>query len=163
MLAAASYPIKLNDVIYNVAPLDDVDIVELDNYVRQVHIETAATSAVNLPAAVQDRILSIAVKQASGLSAMSPEGAMILRNTAGVARMLWQGIKRNHPDVTYEKIRSLITSKESIAEANRVFHELNVKPLEEVAALNRGKRVSQRRVPTSTKRSSKGSSSRRKR
>lgn len=163
MIVAASYPIDLGGVLYNVAPLDDVDLGELDNYVRHVHIETAAKSVEKLPPRQQDQILSIAVRQASSLCAMSPEGALILKNTAGVARMLWQGIKKNHPDVTYEFVRKHMISPAAIAKANQVFHMLNVKPLEEVAALNAGKVASRRRVKTSIANSVKGSSSRRKR
>lgn len=152
-LTAATYPIVLDAVTYQVSPLDDVAISALDNYVRSVHIESAVAGSANLQPALQSRVIDAAVRQASSLSALAPEGAAILKNPDGVAMILWLGIKRNHPDVAYETIRAKMFAPEAIRRANHVFNELNVKPLEEVAAKGKAQAVVASRRKKSTKRS----------
>jgi hypothetical protein len=134
-LTGGSTPIKLNSVVYNVSPLTDKDTSELDEYVRFVHMETAKKAAKDADPEIKQMIVSAAVGQASSLSFMSPQGAAIIKGIDGVSRILWHGIKHNHPEVTHEFIRAaMFANTENIAEANRVFDQLNVKPLQEVAA-----------------------------
>ena len=160
-ITGAGTPIKLGDVTYLVSPLSDKDLIELDEFVRFVHVNAAVNSA---PAAMKDRALEIAIKQASSLSFMSPDGAAIIKNHNGISRILWHGIRHNHPEVTHEQIRELVVNHEVVAEANRVFKKLNVDPLQR---LNAGKKVppaaSRQPAKRSTSKSSKGTTSRRKR
>jgi hypothetical protein len=160
-LTAASKPIRLSGTVYNVSPLDDKDTSELDEYVRFIHMETAKAAAITCSdESIKHMIISSAVAQASSLSFMSPQGAAIIKSVDGVSRILWHGIKHNHPEVTHEFIRSqLFSNKSNIAEANKLFDELNVKPLQGVAA--RGKVLAAAlRKKTSTSNSRKGTTSR---
>jgi hypothetical protein len=158
-----SVPIKLGDKVYNVAPLTDKDIAELDAYVKHVHIQTAIDTAAQVPEQVGDKLIAAAVQQASSISFMSPAGAAIIRSTDGVARILWHGLKHNHPGITWEEVRGLIFNRRAIDEANRVFNKLNVEPLNEVAAKGKALGAALSRKKRSILRSSKGTTSRRKR
>lgn len=162
-LDAHGAPISLGGKLYTVAPLTDKDISELDEYIRHVHVTTAVKATQGLSQEIQDRALEIAISQASELSFMSPRGASIIRSLDGVARILWQGLKHNHPDLSYEEVRATFTDRSLVKEANRVFTKLNVEPLQEVAAKGKAlqDRHAQLRKKTSTSRSSKGTTSRR--
>lgn len=153
-ITGAGTPIKLGDTTYLVSPLSDKDLIELDEFVRFVHVNAAVDSA---PASMKDRALQIAIQQASALSFMSAEGAAIIKNHNGVSRILWHGIRHNHPDVTHEQIRALIIKHDVVAEANRVFKKLNVDPLQRLSTGKKAKPAGSRRVvKKSTLRSSKG-------
>jgi hypothetical protein len=161
-ITGASAPIKLGSTVYNASPLTDKDIAELDAYVRFVHIQTAIDASKGQPPDMVDRLVNAAVGQASSITFMSPQGAAIIRSQDGVARILWHGLKHNHPELTHEQVRALMYDKTTIAEANRVFKELNVEPLAEVAAKGKALAAAQLRRKKSTSRLSKGTRSRRK-
>ncbi len=146
--------------MYNVSPLTDKDIAELDAYVRHVHIQTAIDASANQTSSMIDRLVNAAVYQASSITFMSPQGAAIIKSQDGVARILWHGLKHNHPDLTHERVRQMMYDKTTIAEANRVFKELNVDPLAEVAARGKALAAAQSRRKKSTSRLSKGTRSR---
>lgn len=162
-LTGGSVPIRLNGTVYQVAPLNDKDVSELDSYVRFIHMETAKEAARGADQGMQQMILSAAIGQASSLSFMSPQGAAIIKSIDGVARILWHGIKHNHPEVTHDFVRQqMFVSKENLAEANRVFEELNVKPLEALASRGKARAAALSRKKSSTTTSVKNSRSRRK-
>lgn len=161
-ITGASAPIKLNDKVYNVAPLTDKDIAELDAYVRHVHIQTAIDASKGQEPAIVDRLINAAVMQASAITFMSPHGAAIIKCQDGVARILWHGLKHNHPELTHEQVRAMMYDPSSIKEANRVFKELNVEPLAEVAAKGKALAAAHSHRKKSTSSSSKGISSRQK-
>jgi len=160
-VSGASIPIKLDGRVLDVSPLTDRDISELDAYVKHVHIQTAIDASLNQPDRIADKIISAAVQQASSITFMSAEGAAIIRSTDGVARILWHGLRHRHPDLTFEDVRKLIFNPRAISEANRVFNELNVKPLNEVAAKGKALGAALSRKKKSTVRSSKSTNSRR--
>ncbi len=161
-LTGGSIPIRLNGTLYNVSPLDDKDTSELDQYVRFIHMETATAAAEKADVRVAQMIVAAAVGQASALSFMSPQGAAIIKSVDGIARILWHGLKHNHPDLTHEQVRALMfNSHENRKEANRVFEELNVKPLESLVqsgkSLAAANKARQSRKKASTHKSAKSS------
>jgi hypothetical protein len=161
-ITGASVPIKLGDKLFDVSPLSDKDIAELDAYVRHVHIQTAIDAAKGQDDRIADKVINFAVMQASAITFMSPQGAAIIKSQDGVARILWHGLKHKHPDLTHEQVRALMYDPLTIREANRVFKELNVEPLAEVAAKGKALEAARLHRKKSTSRSSRGTSSRRK-
>ncbi len=160
-LTGAAIPVFLSGKEYLVSPLRDIDLVELDEYVRSVHIQTAVNATLNAPQDAKRIAIERAVDYASSITFMSPQGAAIVKSSDGVARILWQGVKQNHPDMTHAELRALMYSPENVREANRVFAELNVKPLEGVLKAGKDLRARRQVKKTSTARSSKSSTSRR--
>ena len=158
-VTAAPVPINLGGTEYLVSPLTDKDLVSLDEYIRHIHIKTAVDSCKNMPQEIADKALSMAVKQASSMTFMSPEGAGLIKSVAGVARILWLGIKHNHPTVTHEDISAKMLDKRNIAEANRVFKRLNVDPMQDLLG-KAAPAVRRRQGLKSTKRSLSSTKSR---
>jgi hypothetical protein len=161
-ITGASAPIKLGDKLYDVSPLTDKDIAELDAYCRHVHIQTAIDASKGQDSSIVDKLINAAVMQASAITFMSPQGAAIIKSQNGVARILWHGLKHKHPSLTHEQVRAMMYDPSSIKEANRVFKELNVEPLAEVAAKGKALADARLRRKKSTSRLSKGTRSRRK-
>jgi hypothetical protein len=154
----APVPIKLGDKEYLVSGLNDQSLVALDEYVKFLHMTSVSEAVATLPVHQQQAAITAAANICSSLSFMSAEGARIMRSVNGVSRILWQGIVQNDPKVTHEEIRALMFKRENIIKANKVFEELNIKPLQEVqraGKLQKGPRRKpvKRTAKKSTKRS----------
>ena len=96
MITGAAKPIRLSGKEYRVSPLMDIDLAELDEYVRSIHIKTAIDATKDAPSHIQKMAIERAVDVASSITFMSERGASIMKSTDGVARILWQGVKHNH-------------------------------------------------------------------
>lgn len=125
---AASAPLTFADgTTYQMSPLSDKDIAELDAWVQSRIICMARES---LPEGAtqseRDETLRVAMQTASSITWMSGQGAKLLATVPGWTRLVWQTIKRNHPDVTEEELSEHMFSPENIREVNRVFTEQNV-------------------------------------
>ena len=129
-ITAASVPIKFNDgVEYLYSPLTDKDIDEMDEWLQARSIENARNSlAPGLSAEERQETLSIAIRDSLGITMLSGIGAKMVATVAGMTRLVWQGVKKNHPDVTIEQLRSHLLHPENIREANRVFESTNAVP-----------------------------------
>lgn len=125
-MTAASRPIMLAGKEYQMAPLSDLDIAELDQWLKAKVIQTAI-DAVPPDASEQTRqaILDSANRVALELSWMSPEGAKQMRTLDGMARLVWQSIKRQHPETTHIDIRKALTDARTVNEAVSAFDSLN--------------------------------------
>lgn len=106
-LTGASAPLKLNTTTYQFTPFTDLDMVELDNWVQEGIIDLAQRTIdrnPSKPPAWGDRLLRVAFREASSAVFASPEGTKKIGTIQGMARVVWQGIKAEHPDVTIEEI-----------------------------------------------------------
>jgi hypothetical protein len=126
-------------------------------------MQTAMAAAKLADTKIAQMIISSATAQASSLSFMSPQGAAIISSVDGIARILWHGLKKAHPELTHEDVRALMfNSHENRKEANRVFEELNVKPLETLVQSGKALAAAQSRKKRSTSSLRKGTTLRRK-
>lgn len=125
---AASAPLTFVDgTVYQMSPLSDKDIAELDAWVQSRIICMARESLpVDATKIERDETLSIAIRIASSTTWMSGQGAKLLATVPGWTRLVWQTIKRNHPNVTEEELSEHMFSPENVREVNRVFTEQNV-------------------------------------
>ena len=125
---AAAAPLQFSDgTVYQMSPLSDKDIAELDAWVQSRVIQMARASLLkDAPQSERDETLRIAMQTASSITWLSGQGAQILATVPGWTRLVWQAIKRNHPDVTEEELSAQMFSAENIREVNRVFTEQNV-------------------------------------
>lgn len=139
---AAAAPLQFADgTVYQMSPLSDKDIAELDAWVQSRVIQMARASlSKDAPQSERDETLRIAMQTASSITWLSGQGAQILATVPGWTRLVWQAIKRNHPDVTEEELSAQMFSAENIREVNRVFTEQNVvKGISEPAKKNEPK------------------------
>jgi len=125
---AASSPLRFADgTEYQMSPLTDRDISELDEWVRVRFINLAMRS---LPAETSEAERAAARMQATHealtLTWMSGRGAQHMASVDGMTRLVWQSVKRNHPGVTEDELRRHLFSQENIAAVQLQFRRLNM-------------------------------------
>lgn len=126
---AAARPVTIKGRELRMSPLNDRDQAELDQWLQQRHIANARRSLRDSDAtpAERDEILSIALRQSMSITLASQEGVTMLATPEGIARLVWQSCRREHPDLTFEELRSLAMSDEESLEAMQSFQKLNIK------------------------------------
>lgn len=119
---------KLGDKTFEVSPLNDASRDALDEWVRSKFVERVSP-IINSLTSEKDKAIALdrAYDKALSLTWMSGEGAKLMGTVEGVARMLYEGVRQNHPDLTYEALCELLFDPENIRKANAIFRELNVR------------------------------------
>ena len=125
------HPIKLGDKTFEVSPLNDISREALDEWVRSQFVERVLP-IINGLASEKDRQLALdrAFDKSLSLTWMSGEGAKLMGTVKGVARMLYEGIRPNHPEIRFEDLCSLLFNPENVRLANAAFRQLNVRQQE---------------------------------
>lgn len=118
--------IKLDDLELSLRPLTDASISELDLWVRAQAITAASAAAKSLPADEGDRILKIAISEASTMSFVSGVGAKHIGTIDGMCQLLYQMAKQDHPSLTANKLRALMTKAPNVKAVNDAFELLNL-------------------------------------
>lgn len=127
-MTAASVPLTLKDgTQFRFSPLTDKDVDELEAWVRHriVHLARESLTA-EASAAEREETLTIALTEATKVSIYSPEYAQLLATVPGMLRILWQSLKREHPELTEEKLRHYISDPENIMLINEAFAAVNI-------------------------------------
>ena len=108
-VAGAPVPLRLGDTEYRMSPLDDGDLAELDLWLRAEVIKTARASLDESSTPGERELTMRAAHDYAGrLTVMSPEGARRMATLDGIARYVYFGIRRNHPEVTATDIRAAL-------------------------------------------------------
>lgn len=125
-ITGAAHPLVLGGEEFHLSPLSDRDIEELNYWLQDQVIQVAVRSMSSVTdQRVRDELMDAAVRQASGLTFLSGEGAKRMRSLEGVSRVTWQGLRRRHPQLTYERVKELILDPKTIKYVNEVFRKLN--------------------------------------
>lgn len=126
-IQASAYPITIDGVEYWCSPLSDLDMSELDNWVRSQTIQDAerAMTPDMTPEARRD-LRTAALEVAGSISWMQGPGARRMATVDGLSRILWHMIKKRHPEVTHEVVRRWCVNPKHAGEAERLFRELNI-------------------------------------
>ena len=123
---AAPSEIRLGGRSFRMKPFTDVDIAELDNWLRALVIRTARES---LPddASQEDRLTTIeaATRAAMGMSWMSGYGARMMATLDGLAQLIWQSVHHHHPTVMPSVIRRELLDPDTIEEARLTLKRVN--------------------------------------
>lgn len=126
MASAVRQPILIGNRTYECSALDDNARESLDNWVRERYYEIAASMFEKITKAdIREQAMAVAMKEALTLTWMSGEGARLIASVDGMARIFWESIRKNHPDVTYESLREQMMNPDNIRKMNRVFKQLN--------------------------------------
>jgi len=107
------------------SPLTDNDMAELDHWLRVHVLRLVRESVSDAPDTEREAIMRTAMDHVLGLTWTSPEGARILTTLDGLARVLWQGIRHNHPTITVDEIRGAIVDPRTLEDAMDGFAVLN--------------------------------------
>lgn len=128
-VSLAPTPLHLGGVEYMLSPLGDDDIEELNQWLRSRVIQMAQQSLTDdMSPEVRREILSLAIDKARQLSWISGAGAAEMATLEGLSRVVWQGLRRNHPELTHAQVRKLIIDKKTVEYAMAVWRELNLQP-----------------------------------
>jgi hypothetical protein len=102
----------------------DEDFSTLDEWVRGQHVRTARASLgpTSTPEE-RDEILGLAMHQAASMTWMHGLGAHMIASMDGIAMLVWVATRRDHPDLSYERIRTLIFNPENIKENIRRWND----------------------------------------
>jgi hypothetical protein len=126
-MTAASYPVTLGGQTFQMSPMTDRDIDEISNWIRSSIIQTARLSLTDdMTQFARDEVLRAAVAQARAVTFGEPSSAPYFRSPEGVARVYFQCVKKNHPQLEFSEFRKLVKSQADIEEAQRVWNELNL-------------------------------------
>jgi len=135
-----------NDVVYNTSPMTDRDIAEIDEWLQCRVNELAMKACRNCADASERReMLTAAALSAGSVSCTTAEGARMLATIDGWARLTWQAIHRNHPNVSPDDLRKLMTNPANIEKADANFRRLNVGTKSREPELKKAEPVKNRR------------------
>ncbi len=125
-LTATPVEFIIDDVTYKMSPLTDRDIAELDEWVQSRFIRAARESLdETTPADIWERTMRLAMREALTLSWMRPPASAIFQSIDGLARLAWQSMKRNHPDLSVQNIRHLLFDPQNIDKVQEAFQRAN--------------------------------------
>ena len=128
IVTAARASVLLDGREFIVHPLNDRDIEELNVWLRAKHLRMVRASFdEDTTEADKNRIELIAQRVAIGLTWMHGQGAAIMASPVGLARILWQSTRRDHPEMTMDEFNSLMFNPANVDEVNAAFESLNVK------------------------------------
>lgn len=135
-VTAAATPLVMNDgTRLQFSPLTDRDIDEIDEWLQARVIDNAQRSlGPSLSQAERDEVLSAAARESLTISMVSPIGARMLATIAGMTRLLWQSVKRNHPEVTEDDLRRHMSNPDNIHRVNTAFAKTNTSPAQKKSA-----------------------------
>lgn len=126
-LTGAKTPVTLTDgKTYLMRPLEDVDVIELDEWVKQKVMSTALKSVAGLGQAVQDQVIAVALRTTAPMTWLSGEGARMMGTLDGVTMMLWQSLspeERIKSDPV--EFRALVMKPENAKKIVVAFKRLN--------------------------------------
>jgi formiminotetrahydrofolate cyclodeaminase len=108
----APHEIRIGGESYKMSPLTLRDFAELERVQRSAIIETALEAARDQPPKIRRQLISDATSQASQVNAGGQDFNAFFSSLGGATRMIYLGIKRQHYDITLERIQDVITSDE---------------------------------------------------
>lgn len=129
-LTAAPVTIGLAGQNYQMTPLADQDYQEFENWLRERPVRIAMDHChriSGLTTAEKEILMKQAMEISSRISMGSAEGLQVMATLEGAAYLTWLGTRRNHPELTPEKIRAAFTDPRSLEEAmSRINHVNNL-------------------------------------
>lgn len=146
-LTAADVPLILDGKELHFSPFTDKDIAELDLWVRAEFIKTARASLEPAMSQLErEETLTVAMRAASGLSWMSGQGAQMMGTVTGMARLAYQGVKRNHPEITCEWLQKQLFDIKNVDAVRAAFEAANHLPEDEPSDSKKPKKKKNRRI-----------------
>lgn len=127
-LVAAPAEVPLGTITLFMSPLNDLDMAELDEWVRAQYVRNALAGVKDAERETWERVMKLAMGEALRLTWTHPPGNALMVTPEGIVRLAWQGCKRNMPDLTYEKLRAELLDPRNIAVFRERFAQHNGVP-----------------------------------
>jgi hypothetical protein len=151
------HPITINGITYQMSPLDDIGHDSLDEWAKAKYVESTAAILAKVPEADKALAYKVAYQEAAHITFMSDYGSRLMRTVEGVAQLLYEGIRRNHPEVTPEFLRKALiegAGSDNIEKVTAAFEHLNL-PDEKESSSPKAARLARRKRPSPKKKSTK--------
>jgi hypothetical protein len=126
-MTAAAHPISIGGKEYQMSPLTERDLDELDAWYRKTMIDAARSAlSSDMTQDERDEVMDAAVRQAHGLRFLTRGAKM---SGERFARLIWQGCKKKHPQLTMTEVITALkespTPKEDVLAIFAVWEEIN--------------------------------------
>lgn len=110
------------------SPLTDKDFEQLNNWIRSGIVDVARASLNSeMSQEERDEVLGVALRQARGVSYLSPEGREAMSSLDGTAYLLWLGMRHHHEKLQPADVRRLLLLNISeVQSVLRVWEDLNL-------------------------------------
>lgn len=140
-LVAAPAEVTLGDLTLVMSPLNDIDIAELNEWVRARYIANAdmAAKMTNCDDKQWRAWITVAMDRALGLTWYEPPGSTLMATIEGVVRLAWQACKRNMPALTHAMLREKLMDPRNMAMFRERFARHNSVPDDGVEEVQPGK------------------------
>lgn len=135
-------PLRIGDRVYDASPLSDDGRDAMDAWVREKYTERLAPVLNSLSGAALVEATSQMLRLMPTLTFVSREGSKFVGTIEGMTKLVYEMIRPNHPDVTYEQLLRDMGNPENIRKANEKF-----KALHELKEPPKGKRQVPKRRP----------------
>jgi hypothetical protein len=111
-ITAAPVEVVIDGEILRFSPLRDSDYGEFERWVQDRVIELTKRHLDGLPAEERQHLLDRAFQTAERITIDSPEAVRLMTTVDGACKLAWLSLRREHSDITYERVRGLLTSPE---------------------------------------------------
>jgi len=106
---------------YRLRPLDYDSIGEIERWLQSEHIAVTERNIAEregrkngcMPPSLKDRLLSEAYARSSRIHMNSPDADALLCTAEGASLMIHGCMKRDHPDITIEHVREMLSDPET--------------------------------------------------
>lgn len=114
------------ECVYQMSGLTYKDQSELDDWAQARFIDNVRRSLPDgLPEAQWKSMMALAMAESLGIRFSSRPGSRLFTTTKGIARLAWQGIKRNHKDVTVDELHELMFDPKNVLEVHQHYDKVN--------------------------------------
>jgi len=110
---------------YRMEPLAGTDWGELDNWIRSWILRANLSVASDLPAHLAQMLIDSATRVAASATMASESGQAVLKTPHGIARLIYQAVKKNHPAVNYQELWDALRDPDNMQAAAIAFQMLN--------------------------------------
>lgn len=117
--------VKLGGVVYRLRPLRVQDHDELMAWVQDRVVDVARIAAKGLESQERLALLERAVDKAALLTLDSPETLRLLGSLQGAVKMLWMGLRAEHPELDEATILNQLTDPQTLVDTMAAMREAN--------------------------------------
>jgi hypothetical protein len=121
-------PMRLSGRDWTARPLRDIDIIEIDEWLRTQVIEDAERAIAKHPEYTKEQrqeLRETAQARADGMTFMHGAGARRAATVGGLAQVLWRSLRQVHTDFTLLDAVGLLTDPANLAEVVEKTRQAN--------------------------------------
>lgn len=107
--------VQLGAKTYHLSPLSDQDHADLDAWVQSKFIDNARRSLPDdAPVAVFDRVMTLAMREALGLTWMFAPGKNVMKTVAGHAMLAWLSARHRDPGASLAELTAALYDSKNL-------------------------------------------------